>query len=250
MKMEQEIVTKDSWKTIEIPEEHTNIELNLTLNIEEIEIIKKGHKPREMEDHWFMYFENNQLFIHRSWTGYCVYIININADGNIKSAIVNRNENQYKNDNNEYDQYMIRYLIYSMVGRKKEAEEMLNNTHIIEEKKYENKDEIEFSDWVDKEEKENTALKDYINKFIDSDIIEEKDEEFEKYCLLYKEKFGKDAYIAEPSRTKQQTIEVIKLCLKEKKDMLDKIYYPNIYKKTFIEKVKDFFKRIFRITNK
>ena len=248
--MEREIVTKDSWKTVEIPEEHTNIELGLTLNIDEMEIIKKGHRPETMEDHWFIYFENGQLFIHRSWTGFCVYIIDIDNNGNIKSAIVNRNESQYKNNNDEYDQYMIGYLVYSMVGRKKEAEEMLDKTHIIEKQKYKRKDEIEFSDWIDKEETNNTAIKDFINSVIDRDVIEEKDEEFEKYCALYKEKFGKDAYIAEPSGTKQQTIEAIKLCLKENQDMLDKIYYPDIYKKTFIEKVKDFFKRIFRITNK
>ena len=75
-------------------------------------------------------------------------------------------------------------------------------------------------------------------------------QESQRYVNYSKEKFGKDAYIAEPSGTKQQTIEAIKLCLKENQDMLDKIYYPDIYKKTFIEKVKDFFKRIFRITNK
>lgn len=235
--MEQEIVTKDSWKTVPIPEENTKIELDIKLNNEEIEIIKKGHRPEAMEDHWFIYFENNQLFIHRSWTGFCVYIINVNNDGSIENAIVNRNESQYKNTDNEYDKYMVSYLVYSMVGKKEKAEEMLNETHIIEEKKYKNKEENGVK-----------ALKDYINRFIESDVIEEKDEEFEKYCLLYKEKFGKNAYIAEPSGTKQQTIEAIKLCLKENKDMLDKIYYPDIYKKTFIEKIKDLFKNIFKKT--
>ena len=53
------------------------------------------------------------------------------------------------------------------------------------------------------------------------------DNEFEKYCKLYEEKFGKRAYIAEPSGTKQKTIEAIKTCLEKNEDLLDKILYPN-----------------------
>ena len=27
------------------------------------------------EDKWFIYWENDTLFFHRSWTGVCVYIV-------------------------------------------------------------------------------------------------------------------------------------------------------------------------------
>jgi len=53
------------------------------------------------------------------------------------------------------------------------------------------------------------------------------DEEFDKYCKLYRERFGKSAYIAEPSGSKEQTINAIKTCLEKNEDLLDKIYYPN-----------------------
>jgi len=53
------------------------------------------------------------------------------------------------------------------------------------------------------------------------------DEEFNKYCKLYEEKFGKRAYIAAPSGTKQKTIEAIKVCLEKNEDLLDKLLYPN-----------------------
>lgn len=51
--------------------------------------------------------------------------------------------------------------------------------------------------------------------------------EFEEYCKLYEERFGKRAYIAEPSGTKEKTIEAIKTCLEKNEDLLDKILYPN-----------------------
>lgn len=66
----------------------------------------------------------------------------------------------------------------------------------------------------------------YINN-IENTNLSEKDKEFEKYLKLFKEKFGRNAYIAEPSGTKQQTIEAIKICLKENKDILDELLYQN-----------------------
>lgn len=56
------------------------------------------------------------------------------------------------------------------------------------------------------------------------------DEEFEKYCNLYEERFNKKAYIPEPSGTKEFVIECIKKCLEEDKDILDDLYYPNFKK--------------------
>lgn len=56
------------------------------------------------------------------------------------------------------------------------------------------------------------------------------DEEFDKYSKLYEERFGKTAYIPEPSGTKEFAIECIKKCLDENKDMLDDLYYPNFKK--------------------
>lgn len=58
--------------------------------------------------------------------------------------------------------------------------------------------------------------------------MNEEEKEFEKYCKIYEEKFGKRAYIAEPSGTMQQTIDAIKKCLEEDKDMLDDLLYPNL----------------------
>lgn len=58
----------------------------------------------------------------------------------------------------------------------------------------------------------------------------EEEREFNKYCELYKEKFGKNAYIAEPNGTREQTINAIKTCLEKNEDLLDKLLYPNFDK--------------------
>ena len=71
---------------------------------------------------------------------------------------------------------------------------------------------------------------DYMNKLIgeyNPTPLTEEDEEFEKYCKLYQERFGKNAYIAEPNGSKKQTIESIKICLKKNEDLLDSLLYPD-----------------------
>lgn len=78
-------------------------------------------------------------------------------------------------------------------------------------------------------EKEN-KIEEYMKKVIDEvevTPLQDEDKEFEKYCKLYEEKFGKNTYIAEPSGTKKQTIDAIKTCLEKEEDILDELLYPN-----------------------
>lgn len=53
------------------------------------------------------------------------------------------------------------------------------------------------------------------------------DKRYDKYSKKFKERFNREPYIAEPSGTKEQTIEAIKVCLKKNKDILDELLYPN-----------------------
>lgn len=57
--------------------------------------------------------------------------------------------------------------------------------------------------------------------------LSEEEKEFEKYCKLFKERFGRNAYIAEPSGTMKDTINAIKTCIEKDEDILDKLLYPN-----------------------
>ncbi len=66
----------------------------------------------------------------------------------------------------------------------------------------------------------------YMNN-IENINLSEEDKEFEKYLKLFKEKFGRNAYIAEPSGTKEQTIKAIKTCLEKEEDILDQLLYSN-----------------------
>lgn len=64
----------------------------------------------------------------------------------------------------------------------------------------------------------------YMNNIENTNLSEE-DKEFEKYLKLFKERFGRNTYIAEPNGTKEQTIEAIKICLEKNEDILDQLLY-------------------------
>lgn len=129
--MGEKIANKDSWKNINMPIENTYLDVDIKLNEQEIEMLKKGHIPEEMEDKWFMYFEENTFYIHRSWTGFCVYIVFINENGKIEKVQVNRNSEQYTNINDEYDKYMVLHLMYKLIGRKDESKKMFEKAREV-----------------------------------------------------------------------------------------------------------------------
>ena len=88
------IAEKDDWKTTEMPEEHERFILHRHFNDLQMEALRRGHIPEEMEDKWFWYMEGNTLYAHRSWTGFCIYRIDFRPDDN-HLVTVSRDEEQY-----------------------------------------------------------------------------------------------------------------------------------------------------------
>ena len=108
------MVKKDDWKTLEIPTQFETFFLERTLTKKDLAYIKEGHRSEEMEDKWFMYCEDHKLFIHRSWTGYCIYIVELSDNGKMKT-IVNRDPQQYKETDIEQDKLQLNILINRLV---------------------------------------------------------------------------------------------------------------------------------------
>lgn len=111
------MVKKSDWKTVEMPESVEKFSVERVFADEEMEDIKEGHKPREMEDKWFMYYENGCLFMHRSWTGFCIYIVDLSEKGKLH-VTVNRNPEQYKEKNIESDKIMLNTLIDRLIKQR------------------------------------------------------------------------------------------------------------------------------------
>ena len=93
---------KDDWKTMEMPEQNEKFILEADFTDEQIEVLKRGHIPKAMEDKWFRYAEGDTLYIHRSWGGICLFIIEFRDDGK-HLVTVNRDPEQYSRNDLEYD---------------------------------------------------------------------------------------------------------------------------------------------------
>ena len=105
---------KADWKNQPLPRERTTIPLARSFTSEEMGRIRQGVVPEQMEDKWFVYWQDDALFFHRSWTGYCIYRVRFSsADGGYRmfEADVNRNSAQYKEVSDERDAEMISYLV-------------------------------------------------------------------------------------------------------------------------------------------
>lgn len=109
---------KGNWSTEPMPEQSTTIEINQTYSAEVMKSIEMGLIPEAMEDKWFVYYDQSErkLYFHRSWTGFCIYILQFEEfgdDGQCKAttAEVNRDSAQYTCEDDESDKETLQQLI-------------------------------------------------------------------------------------------------------------------------------------------
>lgn len=98
-----------------MPAQRARLTLNRTFTKDQAALLKLGFVPFEMEDKWFIYFENATLHFHRSWTGACIFQVACDEEAagtlRIRRALVNRDPEQYSETRNERDVETISQLI-------------------------------------------------------------------------------------------------------------------------------------------
>jgi hypothetical protein len=108
----------EDWQTIDMPDGHAVITgerlPELLVSAEEMERMRWGVVPQQMEDRWFIYAEGNRFHFHRSWTGFCIYIADFQpvAGGHqLASLTINRDPGQYGEQDDRYEALLFRYLV-------------------------------------------------------------------------------------------------------------------------------------------
>ena len=90
------------------------IDILLNFTNEQFSKLIKGLIPHQMEDKWFIFYENSWLYFHRSWTGYGNYKAQIIKKQNgyyIDALWAERNIEKYKNQDDETDIKTFTFLI-------------------------------------------------------------------------------------------------------------------------------------------
>ena len=85
---------RGDWKTKLMPRQHETFVLKRSFSDKEMDALRRGNIPQEMEDKWFWYMKGRTLRAYRSWTGYCIYRIEF-KENNENIVTVNRNPDQY-----------------------------------------------------------------------------------------------------------------------------------------------------------
>ena len=110
-----EKATRQSWPNIKpLPAQRSRLSIKRAFTRQEYERICLGFIPDRMEDRWFMFVEDDTLYVHRSWTGYCVYRLAFIEEGTnyaVGEAFANRDEHQYAGGDDAYDEKLLMFLI-------------------------------------------------------------------------------------------------------------------------------------------
>jgi hypothetical protein len=79
------IATKSDWRHEPLPQSRRPLDYARRLTPLQAERAKQGYVPAVMEDRWFMVFDEGHLLFYRSWTGFCMFGVTLNAlpDGSV-----------------------------------------------------------------------------------------------------------------------------------------------------------------------
>jgi hypothetical protein len=81
--------------------------------------MRQGFVPRDMDDRWFVYFEDGWLNFHRSWTGAHIYALKLEGSPfgvRIVDGWVSRDEDDYRSPGIEHDREFVVKLTRSLFG--------------------------------------------------------------------------------------------------------------------------------------
>ena len=107
------------WKALPMPAAWERIDLAASYTAEEFERLAAGEIPESMEDKWFILYEVPWLYLHRSWTGYCIYQVRFEPDAEgmrVAEVRVNRDPAQ-RREIGAGDAAMVQILLDQRAGR-------------------------------------------------------------------------------------------------------------------------------------
>ena len=111
---DQKRVTKDCWDIQPMPSQAATVDFHDVYTQEEWARIKMGLEPEDMNEKWFVYLEDNTLYLHRSWTGHCIYQVGFEETDEgwrADAAVVNADPDQHGEVDGQYEPRLLRYLI-------------------------------------------------------------------------------------------------------------------------------------------
>jgi hypothetical protein len=120
MDEEQRDAAMQRWrrKAKPMPVQRAVLPYERTFSVEEWRKVVRGVVPRQMEDKWLVYMEDDAIFFHRSWTGACVFQVTVEQRGGeyaVRDVTVNRDDKQYNGQDAAYEASLLGFLIDALL---------------------------------------------------------------------------------------------------------------------------------------
>lgn len=106
------------WKR-EPFKEGVPIPYRMAFDNKQFSCLKEGLIPKQMEDKWFIYYDEPHLFLHRSWTGQPVYRVALKEAGNgakVTEALLSKDLANTSADA-DYQAQLIDFLVSNLLLR-------------------------------------------------------------------------------------------------------------------------------------
>ena len=92
---------------------------------EDVTAFRQGFLPRDMDDQWLVRTVGDWVYVHRSWTGSCIYDLQLRATPQgwaVGRSWVNRNRRDYRGSSLDEERDLCRSLIDRLILSKPESE--------------------------------------------------------------------------------------------------------------------------------
>lgn len=107
--------TKNDWELFPLPDKHASLIVSQKFDRCQMDRIQMGVVPRDMDERWLIYYEDDTLYLHRSWTGYCTFIVRfiVHDDGTASmcECLTSRDEEQNCSSDDAEDLKLLNSII-------------------------------------------------------------------------------------------------------------------------------------------
>jgi hypothetical protein len=113
-----ERATRSSWPRLTFDGPFVVIPWRAAFSERQFELIRQGAIPVDMDDKWFAFFEEPELFVHRSWTGFCIYRVTFGQEQEqrlVATASVLDDEQRYRRKHNQQEAEFLDFLVHRLL---------------------------------------------------------------------------------------------------------------------------------------
>lgn len=111
--------TRESWRIKPFPAQREALPLDGRFEGEEVRRLLHGLVPQDVEDKWFVFYEDGWLYLHRAITGSCIYALRLSVEGEVASvaeAWVNTDPGEYTATDRAWDAALLGFLVHDLLA--------------------------------------------------------------------------------------------------------------------------------------